>query len=88
VAIQRVQRKAVIGVGRVRIRVLITGEECPPQTHEARVHQRLFIQWLADNQHMLECGYTIPERIAISHNGTCWQAEAEAEVDEPTEDSL
>jgi hypothetical protein len=44
----------------------------------------LFLHWLADNQHLLECGYSVPERILITHNGTCWQAEAEAEVDEGT----
>ncbi len=83
-AIQRQVRRAEIGEGRVRYRVLITGEECPPHTHEARIHQSLFIQWLADNQAMLQCGYSIPDRIVISHNGVCWQADCEAESDEPT----
>lgn len=82
--IQRQVRRAEIGPGRVRTRVLITGEPCPRGTHEARQHQYLFIQWLADNQHMLQCGYAVPEAIVIKHNGTCWQAECEAEADEPT----
>ena len=81
-AIQRQVKKAAISPGRIRFRVLVTGEECRPHTHEARVHQHLFLQWLADNQAMLECGYSIFDRLVISHNGTCWQAEAEAEVDE------
>jgi hypothetical protein len=82
--IQRQMRRAEIGPGRVRYRITITGEECPPYTHEARQHQWLFLEWLAGNQQMLACGYSIPERIVISHNGSCWQAECEAEVDEPT----
>jgi hypothetical protein len=82
--IQRQMRRSEIGAGRVRYRVLITGEECPPFTHEARVHQNLFIRWLADNQAMLSCGYSVPDKISISHNGTCWEAVAEAEVDEQT----
>jgi hypothetical protein len=85
-ALQRTVRKVRIGPGLMRYRVLITGEECPPRTHEARQHQFLFLHWLADNQTMLECGYAIPERISVTHNGTCWQAEAEADVEEP--DSL
>lgn len=80
-AIQRVVRQAESGPGRVRYRVLITGEECPPRTQEARVHFNLFIRWLDDNQSLLECGYAIPDKVVISHNGTSWQAEAEAEVE-------
>ena len=83
-AIQRTVRKVPVGPGVVRYRVLITGEPCPPHTHEARQHQHLFLQWLADNQHMLECGYAVPDKVLITHNGLCWQAEAEADV----EDSL
>lgn len=79
------RRSAEIAPGRKRYRVIITGIDCaPPPTHEARVHQSLFIQWLADNQAMLACGYSIPERVVISHNGTAWQAICEAEVDEQT----
>ena len=82
---QRQVRRAEIGPGRVRTRVLVTGEPClPPPTHEARQHQYLFMQLLANNQDMLQCGYAIPERIVITHNGTCWQADCEAESDEPT----
>lgn len=86
-AIKRTNRKVQVSPGVMKHRVLITGEECPAKTHEARQHQYLFLQWIADNQHMLECGYTIPEKIVITHNGTCWQAEAEADVEESS-DSL
>lgn len=81
-AISRQVRKTQIGEGRWRYRVVVTGEECPPHTHEARQHQHLFLHWLADNQALLECGYSVFDRLTVSHNGTCWQAEAEAEVDE------
>ncbi len=82
--IQRQVRRTEIGHNRVRYRVIVTGEECPPQTHESRIHQSLFLQWIADNQAMLQCNYSIPEKLTVTHNGTCWQVEAEAEVDEPT----
>lgn len=83
--IKREQRRTEIGPGRVRYRILVTGEPCPPPpTHESRHHQFLFINWLADNQTLIQCGYSIPLRVVISHNGTCWQAECEAECDEPT----
>lgn len=81
-AIEKVVRKAEISPGLVRYRVVVTGDNCPPNTHEARIHQNLFLHWLADNQHMLSCGYSAPDKIAISHNGTSWQAEAEAIVEE------
>jgi hypothetical protein len=83
-AIQRKVLRAEIGTNRVRYRVIVTGEECPPHTHEARQHQYLFLQWIAENQAMIQCGYSIPERISISHNGTSWQADCEAEVEEQT----
>lgn len=81
-AISRQVRKTQIAPGRWRYRVVVTGEECPPDTHESRQHQYLFMHWLADNQPLLECGYSVFEKLTVSHNGTCWQAEAEAEVDE------
>lgn len=84
-AIQRQVKKSNPSPGRTRYRIIITGDECPPlPTYEARFHQSLFLRWLADNQNLLECGYSVPERISITHNGTCWQAEAEAEVEETT----
>lgn len=81
--VNRTQRKATVAPGRARIRVLVTTDECQPHTHEARIHQSLLIKLLADNPSLLDCGYSIPDRITISHNGQSWQAEAEAEVDEP-----
>lgn len=81
-AIQRQVKTAVISPGRLRYRVIVTGEECPPHTHEAKHHQHLFMQWLTDNQTLLECGYSPFEKLSISHNGTAWEAIAEAEVDE------
>jgi hypothetical protein len=80
--IQRQVRRSDLGGGRVRTRVVVTGEPCPAGTYEARHHQFLFLQWIAENQHMVQCGYSIPERIVITHNGTCWQADCEAESDE------
>jgi hypothetical protein len=83
-AIQRSVKKTVIGPGRVRYRVLVTGYDCQQGTNDARAHYYHFLRWLADNQHLLDCGYSIAERVTIRHNGSCWQAEAEAEVNEET----
>lgn len=80
--IQRQVRKTEIGPGRVRYRVLVTGEECPAGTNESRVNQSLLLHWIADSQSLLCCGYEIPQKVLITHNGRCWQAEAEADVDE------
>jgi hypothetical protein len=82
--IEKTVRRSQVGPGRVRYRVVITGEPCTPKTHESRQHQYLFLHWIADNQHMLECGYNVPDKVSVTHNGTSWQAEAEAEVDEET----
>lgn len=84
--INRQVKKTTLSPGRVRYRVVVTGESCQPHTHEARVHQSIFLSWIADNQPLLQCGYSIPDRILVHHNGECWQAEAEAEVDEEIED--
>ena len=81
-AIDRVVKKTQLAPGLVRYRVIVTGEECPPNTNEARAHQGMFLSWLAENQHMTVCGYEPFRRLVITHNGTCWVAEAEAEVEE------
>ena len=81
-AIERHVKKIEISPSRYRYRILVTGESCVPDTQESKRHQYLFLRWLADNQHLLECGFSIFSRLTISHNGTSWQAEAEAESDE------
>jgi hypothetical protein len=84
--IQHQVRRTEVGPGRVRYRTIVTGEDCGAEgTHESRIHFSLFLNWIADNQHMLNCGYSIPQKLRIVHTGTSWQAEAEAEVDEATE---
>lgn len=80
--IKRRIQKTDIGSGMVRYRVVVTGEECPPRTHESRIHLSLFIKWLADNQTLLECGFCPPDWFKVSHNGECWEAVAEAEMEE------
>ena len=81
-AINRVVRKTNIAPGQVRYRVVVTGDECPQNTNESRMHQHMFMDWLAGNQEMMECGYAPFDRLVITHNGQCWQAEAEAIVEE------
>ena len=80
--IQRHVKKVEIAPGLIRYRVIVTGEPCPSQTHEARIHLSIFLNWISDNQSLLECGYSSPQKITITHNDTCWQVEAEAEVEE------
>ena len=77
-------KKAEIGPGRIRYRVVITGEECIPETMESRVRQEIFMRELADTPALLHCGYHVFQKLIVKHNGICWQAEAEAEVDEET----
>ena len=81
--IDRQVRTTPLSPGRLRYHVLVTGEPCPPQTHESRMHLRIFLDWILSNQPLLDCGYDPPQAIKISHNGRCWQAEAEAEVADP-----
>ncbi len=81
-AIDRKTRKFEMSPTRFRYRIVVTGDDCPPNTHESRVHQNLFLRYLADNQSLLDCGYHVFDRLVISHNGVCWEAVAEAEVDE------
>lgn len=76
---------ADLGPNRRRYRVVVTGDDCPPHTYESRRQLALFLQALADPmQNLLACGFSPPDRVLITHTGTCWQAEAEAEVAEPT----
>lgn len=82
--LQRQVKKTEIAPGRVRYRVIILGDECPQGTLEARKRQFDFMRELADNVNLLDCGYSPFQRLSIRHNGTCWQAEAEAEADEVT----
>lgn len=68
--------------GRVRYAIDLTGEDCPPNTLEARLRQQLFLHWIADNQELLKCGLSDWQTISIKHDGVCWKLHAEAEVDE------
>ena len=88
--VNRKQTRVVISPGkpgRVRYSIILTGENCPKDTMESAVRQRLFMQWIADNPELLKCGMSNWEKItSIKHNGVCWEARAEADVDEDTLD--
>lgn len=75
-------RRVSIGPGRVRIRVVLTGPTCQAHTERARVAQAQMLQAVARDPTLLACGYQPFEKAVITHNGTCWQVEAEADVDE------
>lgn len=78
----RDQKKTYVGPGRVRYRVVVTGEPCAPGSQEATFMYYALLRQVADEQHLLQCGFSSPQRVLISHNGTAWQVEAEAESDE------
>lgn len=83
-AMERQVRTSPLGPGKLRYRVVVTGEPCAPQTHESRRHLQIFLDWILSNQPLLDCGYDPPQVIKITHNGKSWQAESEAEVTDPT----
>lgn len=81
----RTVKRVVIAPNRVRYKIRLTHDECPKGTHEAMVRQFLFVQWLANNYDLLSCGPSRFETLKVYHDGSSWIAEAEAEVDEPTD---
>ena len=83
--IERKVTRVVISPGTVRYSVRVTGEECIPNTHEAKIQQYHFIQWLAGNMHLVDCGPEKFESLSIRHNGQCWEANAQAEAQEDTD---
>ncbi len=83
--IERKVTRVVIAPGSVRYSVRVTGEECTKGTHHAKVEQFHFIQWIANNMHLVDCGPEKFESLSIRHNGTCWEANAQAEVQEDTD---
>jgi hypothetical protein len=81
-AFQREQKKTFIGNDRVRIRVVLTGDACVSGTQEATILYWMMMRQIADEPHLLQCGYSHPQRVHIHHNGSAWQVEAEAEIEE------
>lgn len=84
-AVSRQVTRVVIAPGLVRYTVRVTGEDCPPGTHEAKVRQFDFMQWLAGNMPLLDCGPSKFETLSIRHNGTCWEVTVQAEAEENTD---
>lgn len=88
-AVARKMTRVVIHPGKpgvARYSVRLTAEDCPKGTKEAAVRQSLFLHWIADNQELLRCGTEQWSKLRISHNGQCWQLDAEAEVEEDIDD--
>jgi hypothetical protein len=77
--------RVVIAPGLVRYSVRLTGDDCAQDSHEAKIQQFLFIQWLSGNMPLLDCGTEKFAKLHIFHNGTCWQADAQAEAEENTD---
>lgn len=80
--ISRDQKKTYIGPGQVRYRVVVTGDPCLAGSHEAKILFYMMLQQIANEPHLLQCGFSVPQRVSITHNGTSWQVEAEAESEE------
>lgn len=81
-AFSREQKKAFLGNNRVRIRVVLVGDPCIAGTQEALMFYAMMMRQIADEPHLLQCGYSHPQRVYIHHNGSAWQVEAEAEIEE------
>jgi len=72
--------------GTARYSVKLTAEDCPKGTQEADIRRSLLLHWIADNQELLRCGTGHWSNLRIHHNGTCWQVDVEAEVEEDIDD--
>lgn len=80
--IARTVKKTATGPGRARLRVIVTGDPCPKGSDLSRFCQAQLLDVVARDHTLHACGYMPFERGVISHNGTCWQFEFEAEVDD------
>lgn len=69
--------------GEYRIRYRVKVEDVPSEfgTSFARIRQRSFLKELIENDGVLTCGPVDFEKMTMSHNGSCWVAELEAETD-------
>ncbi len=72
----RDKREVALHDGRVRHIVVVT---CPIEG-DARMTQGVFLNFLAANQRVLECGPSLFETLSLHYNGRAWQAEATATV--------
>lgn len=77
--------RVVIGYNRVKYRLRLVGEPCEMASQAALVQQSSFMRALADHPELLLCGPARFETLSIKHNGSAWEAEAVAEVEEDTE---
>lgn len=83
--IARQVKRTTTSPGRARVRVVVTGDPCQRGTQLSRVCQAQLLEVVAQNHTLHACDYEPFERGVISHNGTCWQFEFEAEVDDVQE---
>jgi len=72
----REKREVALHDGRVRHIVVVTS----PMEGEAKMTQGYFMNFLAANPRVLECGPAPFETLVVHHNGRTWQAEATATV--------
>ena len=74
-----------IGEGVTRHRVVLFDDyECAPGTQAANARFYNFTNGVFGQSTLLACGYSMPQRVLVTHNGKCWQIEAEADVTDPT----
>lgn len=79
----KTSKRTQISDNRFRYRVVVTqDEECVEGTALSNRLQEEFMLALARQPSILHCGFSRYKRCLIRHNGLCWQAEAEAEVEE------
>ena len=75
---RRTVSETKIGEERVRYRTRIEDDDVPDAQKFMR--QRLFLQHLADQPDLLNCGYSRFQTLHIRWDSGRWVAEAEAEV--------
>lgn len=84
-ALDRRTFRLIVGFGRVKYKVRLIGEPCPVGTHAAAVQQSLMVEDINNHPELLHCGPSKWQQLTIRHNGTAWEVEAQAEVEEATE---
>jgi hypothetical protein len=77
---KRTLRRVEIGQNRVRYKVTVTGFPCHGKS---RSDQLKFLQNIIETPGLLDCGLNQFQRLTVFYNGEQWQADAEAEIDEP-----
>lgn len=84
-ALDRRTFRLVVGFNRVKYKVRLLSQPCAEGTQAAALQQSLIIEDIQSHPELLHCGPSRWQQLTIKHNGTAWEVEAQAEVEENTE---